>query len=163
MTSLLGSELWTNEPRYHNEYRLRIHFVLNEVPPKVIHQLASSLRGGLSCVVSDTFSAGDFNLVKKITFVDNEQWVMRIRMPPLSFFRAGTPHGPVKCTDREIEALRSEVSTMQYIRSVPHETGFQQSLTFHLTPDTRRAFRFQGFTRIPSSRIRNLILSAFHT
>jgi hypothetical protein len=92
MTSTpLGSDAWTNEPRYQDEYRARLDFVLGEVSILAIQHLGSSVRNGLECTISNNFSAGNFNLVKKITFVDGVQWIVRIRLPPISYFYSSTP------------------------------------------------------------------------
>jgi hypothetical protein len=129
MTStLLGSESWTNEPRYQNAYRARLDFVLGKVSVLTLQKLGSLLRNGLECTVSNNFSAGDFNLVKKITFEDEVRWIVRIRLPPISYFSFGIPkdkahdrrvegeNSSIKCTERDLESLRSEIVTMKYLR-----------------------------------------------
>jgi hypothetical protein len=127
-TSHLGSDSWSNEPRYQAAYRARLDFVLAKVPVPKLQQLASSQRNGVECAVSHKFAAGDFNIVKKITFIDGIQWIVRIRLPPISYFStdtqnngAGEPRewsSRVKCTERDLEALKSEIVTMKYLQYV---------------------------------------------
>ena len=127
-TAHLGSDSWSNEPRYQAAYRARLDFVLAKVPVPKLQQLASSQRNGVECAVSHKFAAGDFNIVKKITFIDGIQWIVRIRLPPISYFStdtqnngAGEPRersSRVKCTERDLEALKSEIVTMKYLQYV---------------------------------------------
>ena len=124
----LGSDSWSSAPRYQNTYRARLDFVLGKVSVLALQQLGSSLRNGLGCTISNNYSAGEFNLVKKITFADNLQWILRIRLPPISWFSSGTPKNEatnsglgesgsrVECTERDLEALKSEIVTMKYLR-----------------------------------------------
>lgn len=122
----LGSDSWSDEPRYQAAYRTRLDWVLDKVPVPSLQQLVSSQRNGLECAVSHNFAAGDFNLVRKITFIDGTQWIVRIRLPPISYFstdtqnngtsetREGTSH--IKCTERDLDALKSEIATMKYLK-----------------------------------------------
>ena len=124
-TAPLGSDSWSDEPRYQAAYRTRLDFVLAKVPAPTLQQLASSQRNGVECAVSHNFTAGDFNLVKKITFIDGMQWIVRIRLPPISYFSTGTRNNGageshewssrIKCTERDLEALKSEIVTMKYL------------------------------------------------
>ncbi|KUJ09076.1 uncharacterized protein LY89DRAFT_319229 [Mollisia scopiformis] len=128
-TSPLGSDTWSNEPRYENIYRARLDFVLNKVSEAALQELVSSLRNGMRCTISRNYAAGNFNLVKKIVFEDDVQWIIRIRLPPLSYFMADTPRGEasysetevrgsrVICTERDLESLKSEFLTMKYLRA----------------------------------------------
>jgi hypothetical protein len=127
-SSPLGSDTWSNEPRYENTYRARLDFVLNKVSEAALKELVSSLRNVMRCTISSYYAAGDFNLVKKITFDDEVQWIIRIRLPPLSYFMSDTlreegSHSQsevrgsrVTCTERDLESLKSEILTMKYLR-----------------------------------------------
>lgn len=126
MTSTtLGVDGWTNAPRYTDNYRSRINYILSEVPVPALQQLVSSQRNGLECAISGNYSAGDFNLVRKVTFIDSVEWIVRIRLPPLSYFSPGAVENEatgnrrgsrIACTERDLESLKSEIATMKYLR-----------------------------------------------
>lgn len=160
-TSPLGSDTWSNEPRYENIYRARLDFVLDKVSEAALQELVSSLRNGMRCTISGHYAAGNFNLVKKIVFDDDVQWIIRIRLPPLSYFTAGTPRreasysetevrgSRIICTERDLESLKSEIVTMKYLRfDLPFPEKQTQTNTKTMI-EPRPLFQSQEFMPIP--------------
>ena len=74
--------------------------------------LSSRLRHGISCKISDKFSIGHFNMVRRIIFDDQVSWIARLRLPPISNVPA----------DREAASvariLEVEVAGMKFLRYV---------------------------------------------
>ena len=160
-TSPLGIDSWSNEPRYENTYRARLDFVLDNVSEAALQELASSLRNGMGCTISRQYAAGNFNLVKRIAFDDDMQWIIRIRLPPLLYFMSDTPRreashsetevqgSRVICTERDIESLKSEILTMKYLRfGLPLPEKQTQTDTETMI-EPRPLFQSQEFMPIP--------------
>lgn len=133
--SSVGSEVWNNGARYTGQWQNRLQYMLRAVPASTISNLAQALRGGhVRCTVSDTFSAGNYNIVRRVDFEDNVRWILRLRMPELTeadwvqeIYNAETEAGFVKrqwnWTAKEQYSMRSEIATMnliQYERSTKH-------------------------------------------
>lgn len=84
---------------------------------------ASSLRDGRTCTLSSKFSVGTRNFVKKITFDDEVEWIVRLRMPPLEDFEEETERlsPPESDSEKENEKRReryemqSELDTMEFL------------------------------------------------
>ena len=72
---------------------------LSQFDANVLRQIASSLRCGLSCEVSQQFAYGSQNMVKEIIFQDEVVWIARC------YYREMNP-----------SILRSEVITMKYVK-----------------------------------------------
>ena len=68
-----------------------------------ICRYVSSLRAEQSCIISDQFTHGGFNLVIEIVFDDGVFWIARIRFD-------------TDLADHQRRIMESEISTMQYVR-----------------------------------------------
>ena len=116
---MLGSDVWQNGSRYNGVFAARLAYMQQQLPDDRLASFASTLRQSRHCDVSPAFSAGDFNLVKRLTFDDDESWVLRVRMPPIEEFRGGdapTIGSRADLRARAVDQLRSEIATMEYIR-----------------------------------------------
>lgn len=71
--------------------------------------LASKMRG-TGCQLSEKFSMGHFNVVRRLTFEDGASWVVRLRLPELQ-----SVFGTREVLHAE-GCMGIEVATMKYIR-----------------------------------------------
>lgn len=111
----IGDCAWRNDKDYHGEYADRIEKFTTNIDTDALLKFASTLRDGRACTISDNFSVGNFNLVRKIRFDDDIDWIARLRMPPIDEHDGdGVTSGlNAKQVRREME---SELATMEFIR-----------------------------------------------
>lgn len=105
----VGSAAWTGAEEYEDEYSERINQFIESINKEALVDFASSLRHNQPCTLSDKFSVGSFNLVRKIQFNDGVEWVARLRMPPM-------PDSSFNLRNERENALRemqSELATIE--------------------------------------------------
>jgi hypothetical protein len=109
----LGSDTWfgVDEIEEDSDLRSRATAFLAAVNWEVLTSIASQIRG-VECTLSDKYSLGHFNLVRRLTFADGVSWVVRLRLPDLPDV-FGTREA-MKAAD----CMGIEVATMEYIRYV---------------------------------------------
>lgn len=87
--------------------------------------IASRIRG-VQCSLSEKYSLGHFNLVRRLTFVDGISWIARLRLPELpSVFGMREAMKPAGC-------MSIEIATMNYLRlntDIPVPEVFAHDLT----------------------------------
>ena len=117
-TMVIGSHLWLSSSVYDEGDELygRATNFLKTTKWAALKTIASGFRGGIECQLSEKYSLGHFNLVRKFTFDDGECWVVRLRLPILQ-----NVFGNREALDVE-PGMRSEIATMNFLRyrTVPH-------------------------------------------
>lgn len=156
--SSVASEVWNNGARYTGHWQDRLQYMLRAVPASTISNLAQALRGGsVNCTVSDTFSAGNYNIVRRIEFEDDVKWILRLRMPDLAEadwaeeisnteVQTSLANSRWKWTEKEEYSMRSEIATMkliQYERSNTWSVSFPNA---DLVTDLVRTYQYRGST-----------------
>lgn len=110
--SAIGSESWRGAENYDegDELHTRATQFLASIKWDALRATASKCRGGIECELSDKYSLGHFNLVRRLVFNDGVSWVARLRMPLLQNFFG----------DREALDVHSsmsiEIATTNYLR-----------------------------------------------
>ncbi|RGP66279.1 kinaselike domain [Fusarium sporotrichioides] len=108
----LGSTSWIGADNYESggDFHDRALKTLNEINWDRLLTISSSLRNGTSCRISQSFSIGHFNMVRRIEFADGISWVARVRLPEMkSFF------GDREMLD-DAETLRVELASMNFLK-----------------------------------------------
>ncbi|KAJ8131444.1 hypothetical protein O1611_g2185 [Lasiodiplodia mahajangana] len=104
----IGSAAWIGAEPYNHEHTEHIHRFLRTIKEYALRAYASSLRCNQPCKISSEFSVGTCNLVRKIQFDDGEEWIARLRMPPMS--------GEVEDKILVRSEMESELATMELVR-----------------------------------------------
>ena len=107
----LGSDAWldANEIDEESELHTRATAFVAAIKWEQLKTLASGIRG-MACELSDKYSLGHYNLVKKLEFLDGVSWIVRLRLPQLpSVF--GTREAM-----KSADCMSIEIATMNYIR-----------------------------------------------
>ncbi|KAJ9661842.1 hypothetical protein H2201_006322 [Coniosporium apollinis] len=122
--SPVGSDAWTSGKDFTGRSSAaRIEHMQKAYNEDAFIAYASSLRDGRTCTLSSKFSVGTRNFVKKITFDDEVEWIVRLRMPPLEDFEEETERlsPPESDSEKENEKRReryemqSELDTMEFL------------------------------------------------
>lgn len=88
--------------------------MLAQVDLQGLRSIASSLRDGMNCTISDKYTCGAYNLVYEIVFEDGISWIARLRSA-----------SPVQVISQEFvfesptykqHIMESEIVTMKYVR-----------------------------------------------
>ncbi|GAB7328950.1 hypothetical protein MBLNU13_g00820t1 [Cladosporium sp. NU13] len=106
----LGSETWleANEIDEESDLHMRATTFVAAIHWENLLIIASRIRG-MQCTLSEKYSLGHFNLVRRLTFVDGVSWVARLRLPELpSVFGMREAMKPAGC-------MRIEIATMNYL------------------------------------------------
>ena len=78
--TVLGSDPWigadATEP--DDEFHQRASMFIAAVNWDALLSLSSRLRHGISCKISDKFSIGHFNMLRRIIFDDQVSWIARL-------------------------------------------------------------------------------------
>lgn len=105
----LGSGNWqgaaTDDPELHN----RATTFVASIKWDALIALASERRS-TECQLSEKFSMGHYNLVRRLTFSDGVNWAVRLRLPALQ-----TVFGTREALSVE-GCMSIEIATMKYIR-----------------------------------------------
>lgn len=113
-TALLGSDSWIglDATQSDDEFNQRASMFVATINWDALLSVSSQLRHRIPCKISDEFSVGHFNMVRRIIFDDQISWVARLRMPPIS----AVP------TNREAASvariLEVEVAGLKFLRQV---------------------------------------------
>ncbi|KAK3675980.1 hypothetical protein LTR78_004172 [Recurvomyces mirabilis] len=110
--SALGSDAWLNASAYDSTHPLHTRaadFIAN-IDWSSLTKNASQLRHGIPCTLSEKFSVGHFNMVRRLEFEDGVLWIARLRLPELN-----SVFGEREALDVE-NSMRIEVGTLKYIR-----------------------------------------------
>ncbi|SPQ21223.1 9af30532-7a5b-49fa-85a3-9d7538ffefe9 [Thermothielavioides terrestris] len=129
-----GSAAWTGGAEFEGEYKERIDKFVANINHDALLAYASGLRGGRPCALSQEFSVGSFNLVRKIEFDDGLAWIARLRMPALPGEPSGAA-GPHPSERIRLE-MQSELDTMEFIRqktNIPVPRVYAYDLDHHNT------------------------------
>lgn len=111
-STFLGSDSWieADATQPDDAFHQRASTFVAAAKWDTLLSISSHLRHGIPCKLSDKFSIGHFNMVRRITFEDKVSWVARLRMPPVSAVPA----------DREAASvariLEVEVAGMNFLR-----------------------------------------------
>ena len=124
----LGSDAWldANEIDEESELHTRATTFVTAIKWEELKVLASGIRG-MECELSEKYSLGHYNLVKRLTFEDGVSWIVRLRLPQLpSVFGAREAMKAADC-------MSIEIATMNYIRlnsdiPVPEVFGYDLSV-----------------------------------
>ena len=106
----LGSDAWIGADRYNNAYTKRIVDFMNALNEQALQAYASRLRDHRPCTLSDKFSVGTTNLVRKLQFNDGVEWIARLRMPP--------SEGNTLDKEKALTEMQCELDTMEFVRCV---------------------------------------------
>ncbi|KAK4613468.1 hypothetical protein CLAFUW4_09198 [Fulvia fulva] len=120
----IGSDAWLGAGSNDAEQTRVTEFVARINWPALLHK-ASQGNNGVSCKLSEKYSHGINNLVRKLEFADGTQWVARLPLPELP-----DAHEVVNPEHR----LQVDIATMKYIRkhtSIPVPEVF----AYDLSPD----------------------------
>ena len=115
--SAIGSDSWINADEFESgdELHNRATDFVAKIDWEALTSLASKLRDGINCHVSDKFSLGQFNMVRRIVFEDGTSWVSRLRLPELK-----SVFGHREALDVR-SSMQVEIATMAYLRYVQRE------------------------------------------
>lgn len=127
----LGSDTWLQADDFDEESELYIRATqfFEKIDWNNLISIASNLRVK-KCELSEKYSLGHFNLVRRLTFTDGVSWIVRLRMPELpSVFGM---REAMKGTD----CMGIEIATMNYLRTntdMPVPEVFAHDLTANNT------------------------------
>ena len=109
----LGSDSWVGLEQVDEENELydRTTAFIGAIKWQALTALATRMRS-VDCQLSEKYSVGHFNLVRRLQFADGVSWIARLRLPEL----------PSMFGQREAlnakECMRIEIATMKYLRYV---------------------------------------------
>lgn len=114
----LGSETWTNGASHTQDplFAACIAYVTDNIAEQALLVRAEELRPRVSCCLGEVFTVGTVNYVRKVSFSDGVEWILRLRMPEFED-KGGGRFGP-KRKPLDAYALESEIHTMEYLRFV---------------------------------------------
>jgi len=95
-------------PRWELFRQQRTRFL--NVDPTAVQNLASKLRDGVPCTVTDDFESGSENVAFRIHFIDDVEWIGRVLGEEAAL-------GDLSIVTRNKLKIHSSVATMQYVRS----------------------------------------------
>lgn len=107
----LGSDTWLGIDDYDEDDDLhsRATSFVAAINWAVLLSIASQTRG-VECQLSEKYSLGHFNLVRRLTFEDGVSWIVRLRLPELpSMFG-------IREAMKAADCMAIEVATMNYFR-----------------------------------------------
>lgn len=114
----LGSKTWTSGASHAQDplSAARIAYVTDSIAEQALLVRAEELRPRVSCCLGEGFTVGTVNYVRKVSFSDGVEWIVRLRMPEFED-KGGGRFGP-KREPLNVYALESEIHTMEYLRFV---------------------------------------------
>ena len=82
----LGSDSWigVDATLSDDTFHQRASMFIAAVKWDALLSISSQVRHGIPCKLSDEFSVGHSNMVRRIVFDDQVSWIVRLRMPPIS-------------------------------------------------------------------------------
>lgn len=126
----LGSDAWRGVRECDSSSAIyqRAVDTLQYVQWDVLLRRCTRLRNGIACQLEERYSAGNFKLVRRITFEDRQSWVVKVRMPPLDW------QYDTESMD-EAKQIASEVATLKYLKYVLNDSVQRVEETLTLKPD----------------------------
>jgi hypothetical protein len=107
----LGSDIWLNAEEVDDpELSARAKSFVDAINWEALESAAATKRN-VRCTLSEKFSLGHFNLVRRIIFDDGVNWIARLRLPELPDF-FGTRREALGTR----ECMEIEISTAKYLR-----------------------------------------------
>lgn len=108
----LGSDSWVGASDYDegDELHTRVSEFIKGINWKRLTEVASDLRKGSKCRLSEKYSVGHFNLVRKLVFEDGVSWIARLRLPLLQ-----NVFGTREALD-VASSMRIEIATAKYLK-----------------------------------------------
>lgn len=88
--------------------------MLAEVDLEGLRSIASGLRDGRACTISEKYTCGAYNLVFEIIFDDGVSWIARLRSA--SPMQAVSQEFVFESPTYKQHVMESEIATMEYIR-----------------------------------------------
>ncbi|KAG8674181.1 hypothetical protein FPOAC1_000144 [Fusarium poae] len=109
----MGSNLWTKpgEGEPGSTYLDAELEILNTINWDRLLSISSTLRNGVHCTISERYSSGQFNMVRRVDFTDGVSWVARIRMPLADFIPGGRESLSTE------ETIRIEIASMKLLKT----------------------------------------------
>ncbi|VUC23585.1 unnamed protein product [Clonostachys rosea] len=109
----LGSDSWigADASQANDEFHQRASLFISAVNWAALLSISSHLRDGMPCKLSDAFSIGHSNMVRRIIFDDQVSWAARLRMPPVSAIPSSREAASVA------SIIGVEVAGMSFLRS----------------------------------------------
>jgi len=109
----VGSDSWIGLDQVDEEDELhnRTTAFLGAINWQALTSLAFRMRA-VDCQLSEKYSVGHFNLVRRLQFTDGISWIARLRLPELP-----DVFGQREALNAE-ECMRIEIATMKYLRYV---------------------------------------------
>jgi isoamyl acetate esterase len=88
--------------------------MLGQVDLQGLRSIASGLRDGLNCTISEKYTCGAYNLVFEIVFDDGVSWIARLRSA--SPMQVVSQEFVFESPTYKLHIMESEVATMRYVR-----------------------------------------------
>ncbi|KAK7419615.1 hypothetical protein QQX98_003206 [Neonectria punicea] len=109
----LGSESWigADATQSQDAFHQRASAFIAAVKWDALLSISSRIRHGTPCKVSDEFSVGHSNMLRRIVFDDQVSWIARLRMPPVS----DLPDDREAASDARI--MQVEVAGMKFLKA----------------------------------------------
>lgn len=103
----VASALWVGSEEYEPEgkFERRVAEFYMSIKWDALCLLSSRLRHGIKCELKPKFAIGHSNMVRHIVFADGQNWVARLRMPPLDECHGELPSA-AQIFDVEIASMR---------------------------------------------------------
>jgi isoamyl acetate esterase len=89
--------------------------MLSQVDHQGLRSIASSLRNGRPCTLSDQYTCGAYNLVFEVVFDDGVSWIARLRSA--SQMQVVSQEFVFESPTYKQHVMESEVATMNYVRT----------------------------------------------
>jgi hypothetical protein len=107
----VGADLWTSTDMGSVEYREQEQAFATSIDWDRVLTKASALQNGQPCKLSEKYFMGTFNIIRRITFENGRQWVIRLPMDPTLGSGIGMQADPASI-------MQSEVAAMNLVRYV---------------------------------------------
>lgn len=104
--------------------------MLAQVDLEGLRSIASGLRDGRACTISEKYTCGAYNLVFEICFDDGLSWIARLRSA--SSMQAVSQEVVFESPTYKLHVMESELATMEYVREhttipIPKVYAFETS------------------------------------
>jgi hypothetical protein len=109
--ALLGADLWTSADMSGIENREQEQAFVTSIDWDRVLRKASALQNGQPCKLSEKYFMGTYNIIRRITFENGTQWVVRLPMDPTLGSGKGMQADPASI-------MQSEVAAMNLVRYV---------------------------------------------
>ncbi|KAI0443366.1 kinase-like domain-containing protein [Xylaria telfairii] len=164
----IGSDVWNRADQCSTDSKIAIEArkFFGVVDWHALALIATSCRDGIQCnyVDADGFSVGQFNMVRRLDFIDGVRWVARVRLPP-----GATPVSPAARGHyddrREFEV---EIASIKFFKSkstipVPEVFYYDPNPSNHVGAPYMLLEYIHGSTAEDLQEIENSALGMFGT